>query len=677
MIWSPPSPAGSWQCWWRSVWRSAWAVLTLAVSGESVPQADLTIARWLQGIGLPGWSQALSVGEWLTGAPGGVIVWFAVVGAFWLSGRPVEAIVTGLTAAIWIPKAILEEVVARPRPPEDLLAVTALADGFAFPSGHITAGVAVLGMLAIIAIVRLGAWRSRAWVLAPVALILTVSAFSRVASGAHWPSDVLAGFLLGGLWLLGMAWLYTSLRADTVPGAALLSALRRRLRPPATSRAGLRTAGSIASTVYLDDAAGIATKVYRPPLPVRALYWAAFQAPFPYASCEASLRTAAAARELTGLLTRYWTGEDMVARVTAIRRVDGEFHLDTELIQGAEPADNASMISELRSLRRRFAQAGLPTWQIDAENPHAHTNFIRTPDGRLKIIDLESTLVPLIQPLRTWPRMFRTGRAPQFDDVDYPTLRAYVAAERISIAASLGEPDLERLEAAIDQAEAASREWKSAEPALWGRLARRVWGRIGWERRSAPVRRQIARADDLAMDFLTKPLDRWVVEGRLSAEEAAAIRSRLCSDSTRLGMRHLGAAVAISIPLRFPFGSLTRAAAVLYFRNRAGRQHAEGEIDSEAYRRARETHTLTVAAVALIPGLGASAYLLSPTLRRNGNLIPLVIDQALYTLPFGMYARLRLGRLGRPGGDCVGDRRSDLGRTAGLARRPRWRLGFR
>ena len=104
-------------------------------------------------------------------------------------------------------------------------------------------------------------------------------------------------------------------------------------------------------------------------------------------------------------------------------------------------------------------------------------------------------------------------------------------------------------------------------------------------------------------------------------------------------------AVIVSVPLRFPFGSLTRAALVVTARLRAGRQFADGEIEADEYRSARETHTWLVAGVALIPGLGAGAFLLSPTMRRSANLIPLVVDQAAHKLPFSLYARLRVHRL--------------------------------
>ena len=429
---------------------------------------------------------------------------------------------------------------------------------------------------------------------------------------------------------------------------------RARYRAPAAD--GVRLAGSIASTVYLDDRAGVARKVYRASRPVQVLYWAAFQAPFPYGTRESALQTAAAVRELTGLLTRYWTGDDLVSRVTAIRfrenagpsglsqQGGGRWELESELVPGEEPRDNAEVAEELRFLRRRFAQAGLPTWQIDIENPHAHTNLIRRPDGRLRIIDLESTLVPLIQPIGRWPQMLRSGRAPLFDDLDYGRLRSYVAAERKGLAATLGA-DVLRLDAAIDAAEAWSREWKDAEPAIWGRLAGRLWRQPSPDRRRAPVRRRLAQAESLATAFVETALDRWLAEGRIPASEAAATRDRLREEGTRTGMRHLGMAVAVSVPLRFPLGSLTRCAMVLSFRRRARSAYQAGEIDEASYRSARETHTRLVALVALIPGLGAGAYLLSAPLRRSGNLAPLLLDQTLWHAPFGLYARLGLGTL--------------------------------
>ena len=291
-------------------------------------------------------------------------------------------------------------------------------------------------------------------------------------------------------------------------------------------------AGSIASTVYLDRAAGTATKVYRPSRPVRALYWAAFQAPFPYARQIEALHAAARIREFTGLLTRYWTGEDMIAGVREVRRTrNGELAFVTELVEGEEPANNAEVADELRALRRRFAGPGLPTWQINPENPHAHTNFIRSADGRLKLIDIESTLIRLIQPLRSWPYMLRSGRLPAFDDVDFATLHAYVDKHSHDLRAVLGAADFARLEHAVDEAERHSNAWKSRERAIWGVTARRFWSKLAWDRRTGPIRDRIGRAEEFALGYIAKPLDRWVDQGHISHGEAKAVRGAMNDDT--------------------------------------------------------------------------------------------------------------------------------------------------
>lgn len=70
-----------------------------------------------------------------------------------------------------------------------------------FPSGHLMQSVAIWGLLVYpwFRASRSAAERSLA-VLVVVA-ICTIVALARFRIGAHWPSDVIAGTLLGGVWL--------------------------------------------------------------------------------------------------------------------------------------------------------------------------------------------------------------------------------------------------------------------------------------------------------------------------------------------------------------------------------------------------------------------------------------------------------------------------------------------
>ena len=92
------------------------------------------------------------------------------------------------------------QTVHRPRPPVTELDVAPPTSSF--PSGHTAAALALYGSIAILMLWIYG--RSRATRVAAVVLfcIPVVVGLSRLYRGMHYPSDVLMGALMGGLWLL-------------------------------------------------------------------------------------------------------------------------------------------------------------------------------------------------------------------------------------------------------------------------------------------------------------------------------------------------------------------------------------------------------------------------------------------------------------------------------------------
>ena len=95
------------------------------------------------------------------------------------------------------------------------------AQGYSFPSGHSSSAVAAYGSLA-----AHEKKKKLLWVLAAVLPLLV--GFSRVYMGAHYPTDVLCGWLLGAVVVILVPWLrkkiksrwlfYAVLLLSTVPG---------------------------------------------------------------------------------------------------------------------------------------------------------------------------------------------------------------------------------------------------------------------------------------------------------------------------------------------------------------------------------------------------------------------------------------------------------------------------
>lgn len=113
----------------------------------------------------------------------------------------------------------LNGAVARPRPNNVHIHAVAHLGLHSYPSGHVTHVIAFYGFLFFLTLRAESAHpRWRPWLLAARAICLYFIIFigpSRLLEGEHWPSDVLASYLLGALiltiavalyYLLGRGW---------------------------------------------------------------------------------------------------------------------------------------------------------------------------------------------------------------------------------------------------------------------------------------------------------------------------------------------------------------------------------------------------------------------------------------------------------------------------------------
>ena len=109
----------------------------------------------------------------------------------------VAAAVMGLAS---IGNGLIKSAMGRDRP--DLLDAIVSEPGYSFPSGHSTLGAVGWGVLAVlVSRTRLPLVLRAALVIGMVALIALIG-ISRVYLGVHYPTDVIAGWTLGGIVVL-------------------------------------------------------------------------------------------------------------------------------------------------------------------------------------------------------------------------------------------------------------------------------------------------------------------------------------------------------------------------------------------------------------------------------------------------------------------------------------------
>ena len=134
------------------------------------------------------------------------LLYFKVYRAYAL-GLAITLIGTGATGYA------LKALVGRARP--NGLIPSVIETSFSFPSGHATAAIALYGFIAYILCVLFPT--KKPVVVTSAILLIGSVGFSRLYLGVHFPSDVLAGYILGGLWILiGIAVAERFTRKETI-----------------------------------------------------------------------------------------------------------------------------------------------------------------------------------------------------------------------------------------------------------------------------------------------------------------------------------------------------------------------------------------------------------------------------------------------------------------------------
>ena len=182
-------------------------VLTLLVAWHGTPMPwDVRIIREFQGVRLldrnEGWVNALGKPWWQLGMALAALVLAAFGPQLGIHGgsrgaRLAAAWTILLALGLRLLSSPLKQMAQAERPSTDFhVRVTAEFSGYGFPSGHVFGDVLIYGALAVVAPALVGRGPGAA-LRVFLGVVIVLAGPSRMAIGAHWPSDVAGGLLWG------------------------------------------------------------------------------------------------------------------------------------------------------------------------------------------------------------------------------------------------------------------------------------------------------------------------------------------------------------------------------------------------------------------------------------------------------------------------------------------------
>jgi membrane-associated phospholipid phosphatase len=196
---SPTPPSRRWLIVWVAA-LSLFVGLAIAVSIRSPLPGEVAVMREVQSWPIAGLAHAgILLGEVEVTIGVGALATIVLAVA-----RRYDLALIAAASFLRVLSTPMKDLVGRARPTADLVRVDEITDTLAFPSGHAFGATLCWGALAVIAW-RTIHGRSRYPVVVLLVGIPLLTGIGRVYVGAHWPTDVVGGWLFGPVLIMAVA----------------------------------------------------------------------------------------------------------------------------------------------------------------------------------------------------------------------------------------------------------------------------------------------------------------------------------------------------------------------------------------------------------------------------------------------------------------------------------------
>jgi len=136
------------------------------------------------------------------------VVGLIVIACLWFKGWRAEAVFVGFVGVADLLNPLFREVIGNPRPTSEFITVYRSPVDFSFPSGTAMHVVMFSGVLIYLSMHLMKAGWLRNVICGIMGLWIPIMGVWLIYRGAHWPSDVLGGYVYGAVFLCIIIWSY-------------------------------------------------------------------------------------------------------------------------------------------------------------------------------------------------------------------------------------------------------------------------------------------------------------------------------------------------------------------------------------------------------------------------------------------------------------------------------------